>query len=85
MIPKIIITTDGIYFKEVKYKEVTFSEIFITRNMVVDWIEKTKNNIIQICAEGETVTLTPCEYLECCFINNEDEQMDLIKYTLKRI
>lgn len=85
MIPKIIITTDGIYFKEVKYKEVTFSEIFITRNMVVDWIEKTKNNIVQICAEGETVTLTPYEYLECCFINNEDEQMDLIKYTLKRI
>jgi hypothetical protein len=85
MIQKIIITTDGIYFKKIKYENVKLSEVFITRDMAVDWIEKTKNNIIQICAEGETVTLTPDEYLECCFVNNEDEQIDLINYTLKRM
>ena len=84
MIRKIIITTDGIYFKKVKYENVKLSEVFITRDMAVDWIEKTKNNIIQICAEGETVTLTPDEYLDCCFVNYEDEQIAVINYTLDR-
>jgi hypothetical protein len=85
MIRKVIITQDGVYFKKVRYEDVKLSEVFITREIVLKWISKTKNNIVKVCAEGETVELTPDEYLQCCFINNEAEQIDLINYTLKRL
>jgi hypothetical protein len=84
MIRKVIITIDGVCFKKVRYEDVKLSTAFITREIVLKWIAKTKNNVI-LCSEGETVELTPDEYLQCCFINNEAEQIDLINYTLKRM
>jgi len=84
MIRKVIITQDGVYFKKVRYEDVKLSVVDISRQIVLDWIELTKNNVI-LCPEGETVELTPDEYLQCCFINNEAEQIDLINYTLKRL
>jgi hypothetical protein len=59
MIRKVIITQDGVYFKKVRYEDVKLSEVFITREIVLKWISKTKNNIVKVCAEGETVELTP--------------------------